>query len=58
MIGGAWFDSVLGADPTISTVEEIAIRSVAKQLNISARPVNIKANIIRVTASLFKLRLH
>ena len=48
MIGGAWFDEVLGSSPSLSDVEDIAIRSISKQLGVSEQPVNIHSNILMV----------
>ncbi|XP_067936062.1 protoporphyrinogen oxidase-like [Watersipora subatra] len=46
MIGGAWFDEVLGSNPTTTDVEEIAMKSLARQLDIAAPPVNIVTDIL------------
>ena len=48
MIGGTWFDEVLGSNPSLSDVEDIAIRSISKQLGVSEQPVNIHSNILMV----------
>lgn len=47
-MGGAWYNDVLGAQATTADVENIAMKSIAKQLNITAQPVHISANIIKV----------
>lgn len=52
MIGGAWFDEVFGGNPTVSDVEDIAVSSIAKQLGISEKPVNIHSNILMVRCGL------
>ena len=48
MIGGAWFDDVLGSNPSLSDVEDVAVRSISKQLGVSEQPVNIHSNILMV----------
>lgn len=55
MIGGAWFDEVFGGNPTVSDVEDIAVSSIAKQLGISEKPVNIHSNILMVRCGLCDL---
>lgn len=57
MIGGAWFNRVLGSNPSTTEVEEIAARSIAKQLNISVEPVNIRTNIIKVDTHLYNCQI-
>ena len=48
MMGGAWFGEVFGSSPSLVDVEEVAIKTVSKQLNITAQPVNIVSKIIKV----------
>ena len=48
MMGGAWFGEVFGSSSSLADVEEVAIKTVSKQLNITAQPVNIVSKIIKV----------
>ena len=47
MMGGAWFEKVLGADPTEDTAAQVAVKSLSRILGIEREPTRVVSKLQR-----------